>query len=121
MVDNPNAHVILSPDRKTMTIRRAGGRQSTVHSALPNGFTAEQVLLARTRHTANGQPGQTNRTFRFRLGRRDFYTHINTGPPTWWRPRTTFSNKGTEQELSFGWLRVLIAVAIIADPDIANP
>lgn len=112
MTISPAVEVILSPDRKTMTIRRSSGHQSTLHSELPNGFTAEQVRMARNSHASSRQTGQTDRTFRHRLGRRELYIHINTGPPTWWRPRITLPTRGNERELSIGWLRILIAAAL---------
>lgn len=51
--------------------------------------------------------GQTNRTWRHRAAGSAVYISVNTGPPTWWRPRAEFSRT----RVMLGWLRMLVAVS----------
>jgi hypothetical protein len=104
--------VVVSDDGMELTIRSERGQQATLRSARPGGFTEEDIENARS-FTLNSQmvDGQVNRARRLRIGGgRKVYVHINTGPPTWWRPRAEF-RRG---KIMVGWLRVLIAVSYAA-------
>lgn len=105
-------HVTVSDDGHRITICTPAGVRTTLHSSRPAGFTATELRAARTTETpAALMPGQINRVRRWRLGTRSIYVHINTGPPTWWRPRVQV----TGGQVMAGWLRGLVAVAITRD------
>lgn len=115
MSDN---NVTVSDDGHRITICTPAGVRTTLHSARPAGFTAAELHAARaTENPATLLPGQINRVRRWRLGTRSVYLHINTGPPTWWRPRVQV----TGGQVMLGWLHALIAVAITREAAIRKP
>ncbi|WP_156751368.1 hypothetical protein [Mycobacterium sp. 1245111.1] len=101
----------LSADRRTMQLRGGDGRVVVMHSQRPGGFTDADVD-ATLRARRNTVAGQTNRTLRATVAGRDIWLHINTGPPTWWRPRIITGWTDWKRELGLGWLRGLVVVAI---------
>lgn len=40
------------------------------------------------------------------------FVHVNTGPPTWWRPRLEFHREVWTRTVMVGWLRGLIAIGV---------
>jgi hypothetical protein len=100
--------ISLSDDGMELSINSPSGQRATLRSARPGGFTSTDLENARTfQLNSKMVPGQVNQARRFRLGRKAFYVHVNTGPPTWWLPR----GEVTRSKLMFGWLRVLVAVS----------
>lgn len=98
----------LSDDRKQLIILFPNGMKSTMRSERPEGFTEADVERARTwRLKSKMLPGQRNRARRFTIAGQRIYTHIGTGPPTWWLPKMEIS----KTRLMLGWLRVMVAVA----------
>ena len=55
------------------------------------------------------QPGQRNRTRRTQTRFGVLWTHVMTGPPTWWRPRLRREKDGT---VMVGWLRLAVAAKL---------
>lgn len=100
--------VRLSEDRMEMVISSESGNTATLRSARPGGFTEADVDRARD-FPLNPRliPGQLNRARRFHMGRRTFYVHVNTGPPTWWLPKVKIRHSG----VMVGWLRGLVALS----------
>jgi hypothetical protein len=101
----------LSADRRTMQLHGGDGQVVVMHSQRPGGFTDADVDAA-LRARRNTVAGQTNRTLRATVACRDIWLHVNTGPPTWWRPRIIIGWTDWKRELGLGWLRGLVVVAI---------
>lgn len=104
-----SAHrVTVSDDGTTIAMLSDCGRRAELRSSRRGGFTADQIERARTM-VLNPQlvAGQTNRTWHRIVAGRAVYIAVNTGPPTWWRPRTEFSRA----RVMLGWLRMLVAVS----------
>ena len=108
----------LSADRRSMRLHGGDGQVVVLHSQRPGGFTDAEVDAA-LRARRNAVAGQTNRTLRATVAGRDVWLHINTGPPTWWRPRLIIGWTDWKRELGLGWLRGLVVVAI--EPAYAAP
>jgi len=94
-----------------MQLHGGDGQVVVVHSQRPGGFTDADVDAA-LRARRNAIAGQTNRTRRATVAGRDVWLHVNTGPPTWWRPRIILGWTDWKRELGLGWLRGLVVVAI---------
>ena len=90
----------------------AEGREFEVGRPLDGEpFTDADVdqLLASLGEKPHLEPGERRRTRRKHLtGTWWLYTHVNTGPPTWWLPRVKFERYG----VMVGWFRGLVAVAV---------
>lgn len=103
----------LSPDRRTLVIRHrtgAGIQTVTLHRQDGAGpFTGADVTaaLSSVRKPTNMQPGQRNITRRAVTRYGTLWTHIMSGPPTWWVPKVRREKDGT---LMAGWLRFAAAV-----------
>lgn len=108
----------LSPDRMTLVVRRRapGGIQTvTLHRQPGAGpFSDPDVAVALSPVPRSGQmmPGQRNITRRAVTRFGTVWTHIMTGPPTWWLPRIRREKDGT---VMAGWLRLAAAVKISRD------
>jgi hypothetical protein len=94
-----------------MRLHGGDGQVVVMHSQRPGGFTDADVDAA-LRARRNTVAGQVNRTLRATFAGRDVWLHINTGPPTWWRPRIITGWTDWKRELGLGWLRGLVVVAI---------
>lgn len=96
--------ITLSDDRKTMVITD-GRLRADVQSKRPEGFTesdirkAEKYVFSQTL-----VEGQVNRARIFG----PLIVMVNTGPPTWWRPRVELKNRA----IMVGWLRGLIVIGL---------
>lgn len=101
-----------------MRLHGGDGQVVVMHSQRPGGFTDADVDAA-LRARRNTVAGQVNRTLRATFARRDVWLHINTGPPTWWRPRIITGWTDWKRELGLGWLRGLVVVAI--EPTYTGP
>jgi hypothetical protein len=107
-----NKH-ILSADRRTLVIELhlpEGIQTATYHRQDDAGPFTDADVAAALRFTPSGgqrQPGQRSRTRRTVTRFGILWTHVFTGPPTWWRPQARRENDGT---LMAGWLRLAIAV-----------
>jgi urease accessory protein UreF len=104
----------LTPDRMTLVVKRRapGGVQTvTLHRQEGAGpFTDADVAAALSQVPRAGrqmQPGQRNTTRRAGTRFGTVWTHVMTGPPTWWLPRLKREKDGT---LMAGWLRLAVAV-----------
>lgn len=98
--------IVVSEDRRELTIVSARGHRAVYRSARPHGFTDEDVAAARTVAFSTRIRGQINRTREVQIGDWLVCAHVNTGPPTWWRPRIEVG-AGT---VSVGWMRLLGAL-----------
>lgn len=104
----------LSADKMTLVIkRRKPGGIQTVTLRRQDGagpFTAADVAFALSEAPQAGrcmQPGQRNTTRRAVTRFGTVWTHVMTGPPTWWRPKLRREQDGT---VMAGWLRLAVAV-----------
>jgi hypothetical protein len=101
----------LSADRRTLVIERhlpQGVQTVTYHRQDDAGpFTDADVTAALALTPRRGEPGQRSRTRRTVTRYGTLWTHVFTGPPTWWRPQGRRENDGT---LMAGWLRLAVAV-----------
>jgi hypothetical protein len=88
-----------------------GVRTATYHREPQAGpFTDADVTLALSFTSEAGrqmEPGQHNRTRRTGTRYGTVWTHVMTGPPTWWRPRLRRERDGT---VMAGWLRAAVAL-----------
>lgn len=107
--------VIVSPDRKNMTIISGdGSKKANLRSARPEGFIDEDVTRARTYSFSKTlQAGQVNRTRAIKLLGWTLYPQFNTGPPTWRLPRVYLKR----DQVGAGWLRVFVCVQWKQDCD----
>ena len=105
----------LSQDGMTLMIWRlvpGGWHVVTVHRQVDAGpFTDADIATALNRVPAPGgmQPGQRNRTRRTETRFGVVWTHLMTGPPTWWLPKLRREKDGT---VMTGWLRLAVAVKL---------
>ena len=106
----------LSDDGMTLVIRQrvpGGVRTATYHRQPEAGpFTDADVTLAVSLTPEAGrrmEPGQHNRTRRAATRFGTVWTHVMTGPPTWWLPRVKRERDGT---VMAGWLRLAVAVRL---------
>ena len=106
----------LSEDRLTLVIKRrtpAGILTSTfTRDDRAGPFTdadVEYALSGLPAASRGMQPGQRNRSRRFVTRFGTLYTHVMTGPPTWWLPRVKRDKDGA---LMAGWLRAAAAVKL---------
>lgn len=86
-------------------------RTIEVHRTYENGgdFTSADVDRILRMRDVEVQAGEKRRATRHHLaGPWWAYTHVNTGPPTWWLPRVRFERYG----VMVGWLRGLVAVVV---------
>lgn len=103
----------LTPDGMTLVVksREPGGiRTVTLHRQPGTGpFTDADVeaALSEIPATKTMQPGQRSTSHRYVTRFGTLYTHVMTGPPTWWLPRFRFEKDGT---VMAGWLRLAVAV-----------
>jgi hypothetical protein len=107
----------------TLVVRRRapGGIQTvTLHRQPAAGPFTDADVAAALGQVPGGrqmQPGQRNATRRTVTRFGTVWTHVMTGPPTWWLPRFKREKDGT---VMAGWLR--LAVAIRIGPDLpASP
>ena len=114
MAEITPARYALSDDRLTLVIKRrtpAGIQTATLHRDPHAGpFTDADVAAALNRvpeAAGQMQPGQRNMIRRDVTRFGTVWTHVMTGPPTWWRPRLERKKDGT---LMAGWLRFAAAV-----------
>lgn len=103
----------LSADGRTLTgqfATREGTRVATLRWATPELAAQNRAIAeAAMRETVIRQPpGDKRRTRRWQVGPYAIYVHVNTGPPTWWKPRL-IREPGT---LGVGWLRLLTVVHV---------
>ena len=114
MTTTPPAYA-LTPDRMTLVVKRRapGGVQTlTLHRQPDAGPFTDADVAAALRQIPAGrqmQPGQRNTTRRAETRFGTVWTHIMTGPPTWWLPRLKREKDGT---LMAGWLRLAVAVKL---------
>lgn len=113
MTGTPPAYT-LSPDRMTPVVKRrvpGGRRVATLHRQEGAGpFTDADVAfaLSEVREAERGmRPGQRNTARRAVTRFGTVWTHVMTGPPTWWLPKLRRERDGT---LMAGWLRLAVAV-----------
>jgi hypothetical protein len=104
----------LSQDRMTLVItsREPGGVRTVTLNRQPDAgpFTDADVAAARAlTPRPSMQPGQRNRSRRIRTRFGILWTHVATGPPTWWLPRLRREKDGT---LMAGWLRFAVALKL---------
>ena len=103
----------LSKDRRTLVIRRrlpAGIQTVTLRRADGAGpFTDADVAAALSQVPRQGQPGQRNITRRTVTRFGTVWSHVMTGPPTWWLPKARREKDGT---IMAGWLRLAIAIKL---------
>jgi hypothetical protein len=105
----------LTPDRMTLTVRQrvpGGVKVLTVHRRPDAGpFTDADVMTALRLNPDSSQmrPGQRNITRRTDTRFGTLWTHVMTGPPTWWLPRLKREKDGT---VMAGWLRLAVAVRL---------
>lgn len=104
--DGGGRRIRVSADRREVTIESEQGHRAVYRSARRGGFTDADIVAARTVAFSARISGQINRSRQIRVGPWVVDVHVNTGPPTWWRPRLEF---GADRVLA-GWLRVLVAV-----------
>jgi hypothetical protein len=104
----------LSGDGMTLVIRQrvpGGVRTATYHRDPQAGpFTDADVAFALSLTPGAGlrmKPGQHNRTRRAVTRFGTLWTHVMTGPPTWWLPKLRREQDGT---VMAGWLRLAVAV-----------
>jgi hypothetical protein len=107
----------LSPDQMTLVVRRrepGGVRTVTLRRQPGTGpFTDADVAAAVSQVPGRQmQPGQRNATRRTVTRFGTVWTHVMTGPPTWWLPRLKREKDGT---VMAGWLRLAAAVRISPD------
>jgi hypothetical protein len=110
----PGSAHSLSDDGMTLVIRQqvhGGVRTATYHRDPQAGpFTDADVTLALGLTPAAGrrmEPGQRNRSRRMVTRFGTAWTHVMTGPPTWWLPKLRREQDGT---VMAGWLRLAVAV-----------
>ena len=114
MTATPPAYA-LTPDRMTLVVKRRaeGGIQTvTLHRQPAAGPVTDAAVTAALSQTPEGkqmQPGQRNTTRRAETRFGTVWTHVMTGPPTWWLPRLKREKDGT---LMAGWLRLAVAVKL---------
>lgn len=115
MTDPAGPTCTLTADRMTLVVKRRalGGIQTTTLCRQPDAgpFTDADVAVAlRLVPSSEGWlPGQRNRTRRTETRFGTVWTHVMTGPPTWWLPRLKREKDGT---LMAGWLRFAVAVKL---------
>jgi hypothetical protein len=116
MSENPaGTAYALTPDRMTLVVRRRvpGGVKTVTLRRQPDAgpFTAADITAALTQipEGKRMQPGQRNTTRRSVTRFGTVWTHVMTGPPTWWLPRLKRERDGT---FMAGWLRVAVAVKL---------
>ncbi|MDO2394783.1 hypothetical protein QRB38_13280 [Mycobacterium avium subsp. hominissuis] len=98
--------ISVSDDRRELTIESEQGHRAVYRSARPDGFTEADLVAAHAVAFSARISGQVNRSRQLRVGPWVVDMHVNTGPPTWWRPRMEI---GADRVLA-GWLRMLVAV-----------
>jgi hypothetical protein len=108
--------VTLSADGMVMRVTRkvAGGTRTATYTRQPGSgpFTdADVQLTLRLTPLAEAGavmiPGQRSWTRRTVTRFGTLWTHVMTGPPTWWLPKLQRRWDGT---LMAGWLRLAVAV-----------
>jgi hypothetical protein len=106
---------VLSADGMVLRVTRKvpGGTRTATYTRLDDAgpFTDADVQLA-LRLTGRVEaavkiPGQRNRTRRAVTRFGTVWTHVMTGPPTWWLPKLRREEDGT---VMAGWLRFAVAV-----------
>ena len=99
--------------KEWIPVRLATNLLSRGHSGEQAGpFTdadVEYALSSLPAASATMEPGQRNRSRRFATRFGTLYTHVMTGPPTWWLPRVKRDKDGA---LMAGWLRLAVAVKL---------
>ena len=98
--------ILVSEDRRELTIVSPRGHRAVYRSARPHGFTDADVGAARTVDFSTRIRGQVNRAREVQFGAWLVCAPVNTGPPTWWRPRIEVGPGA----VSVGWLRLLGAL-----------
>lgn len=110
-VKEAQAYHALSADGRTLVIKRrmrGGIHTTTVHRQDDAGpFTDADVAAALGWSPPQMQTGQHNVTRRAVTRFGTLWTHIMTGPPTWWLPKAKRETDGT---VMAGWLRFAIGV-----------
>ena len=107
----------LSLDRMTLVIERRapGGILTTTLRRQDEAgpFTDADVAAALAEAPKAGsrrmQPGQRNTARRAVTRFGTVWTHVMTGPPTWWLPKLRRERDGT---VMAGWLRLAVAVKL---------
>jgi hypothetical protein len=110
---NLNRIVTVTEDRRTMTIEE-DGFITTLDSRRPEGFTDADVQYAYNEYqppcvVTAGEVRRVRRVAELPTG--GLYLHVNTGPPTWWRPRTVVERTGGGWIVGAGWYRALIMLS----------
>jgi hypothetical protein len=106
----------LSSDGMTLVIRQrvpGGVRTATYHREPQAGPFTDADVAAALRLTPGAMggwlPGQRNNSRRAQTRFGTLWTHVMTGPPTWWLPKLRREKDGT---LMAGWLRLAVAVKV---------
>ena len=106
----------LSDDGMALVIRQRvpGGVRTATYRRQPEAgpFTDADVALALELTPGAGrrmEPGQHNRTRRAVTRFGTVWTHVMTGPPTWWLPKLRREQDGT---VMAGWFRLAVAVRL---------
>jgi hypothetical protein len=110
----------LSADGMTLVIKRRapGGILTTTyhrdsHAGPFTDADVDQALrYSVERHQM--QTGQRNRARRTTTRFGTLWTHVNTGPPTWWLPRAKREKDGT---VMAGWFRLAVAARFDRPPE----
>ena len=107
----PKVFHALSPDGMTLVIKRrmpAGILTTTLHRQHGEGpFTDADVAAALAWAPPKMEAGQHNNSRRSVTRFGTLWTHVMTGPPTWWLPKVRREKDGT---VMAGWLRFAIGV-----------
>lgn len=101
----------LRDDRRTLVIKkRETGGIRTITLTRQSGagpFTDADIACAAAFDAGHAEPGQRNKTRRIVTRHGTLWTHVASGPPTWWAPKARKERDGT---LMAGWLRLAVAV-----------
>lgn len=108
-MNNDKPLAALSPDGMTLVITQrvpgGGTRIATLRRQPGAGpFSPADVTTAigNLPDSAMQEPGQRNTSRRRQTRFGTLWTHVMTGPPTWWLPRLRREEDGT---IMAGWLR----------------
>lgn len=112
--------VVVSPDRTQVTIYLPDGRRVS-YEALPDRRFDDTTLELAFRNAVQASlslQGQRNIARRFRVRQFELFTHVNTGPPTWWLPKLEITRTLDQPGVTLltGWLRAAVAVTIQRAP-----
>ena len=112
--------VVVSPDRTQVAIYLPDGRKVS-YEAMPGQHFDDTTLELAFRNAVRASlrlQGQRNIARRIRFHQFEVFTHVNTGPPTWWLPKLQLARTLDEPGVTLltGWLRAAVAVTIQRAP-----